>query len=263
MDMVFSLLPATVSQSDSLLLFIAGAIAGGFINGFAGFGTALFSLGFWLAIMPPLQAVSIIVVTSTVTGLQGLWVVRTEMSQQKRRALRFILPGILGIPVGIAGLQIVDVDTLKLIIGLFMLGYGFFFMTRTALPTLRAAFPIADMLIGLIGGVLGGLAGLSGALPTFWVSLRDWPKAEIRAVLQPYNLTILALTAFMLWGQGVYSAQTMMLLLISLPISIASAHIGISVFKTLQDHHFRRALIVLMFLSGALVLIMVLSPLSL
>ena len=251
---MISALPPFLFQFDTLMLFVAGAAAGGFVNGFAGFGTALFTLGFWLLILSPIQAVSIIVVTSAVTGLQGLWVVRNEMAQHPRRILRTIFPALFGIPLGIASLQSVDVATLKLIVGLFMLGYGMFFMARATLPTLRGNYPFADMLIGFLGGVLGGLAALSGALPTFWLSMRDWPKAEIRAVLQPFNLTILSLTAILFWWQDVYDTEIMTLLMVSLPISVVSAHLGIIAFKQLKDIHFRRALIILMFATGVMIL---------
>ena len=35
---------------------------------------------------------------------------------------------------------------------------------------------IADAMIGLGGGVMGGLAGLSGPFPTIWSGLRGWEK---------------------------------------------------------------------------------------
>ena len=37
------------------LFILAGAAAGGFINGLAGFGTALFALGFFLSVLPPMH----------------------------------------------------------------------------------------------------------------------------------------------------------------------------------------------------------------
>jgi hypothetical protein len=55
---------------------LMGAAAGGLINRLAGFGTSLFALGFWLQILEPLQAVSIVVVMSVVSSLQGVWLVR-------------------------------------------------------------------------------------------------------------------------------------------------------------------------------------------
>jgi hypothetical protein len=38
-------------------LLFAGALAGGFVSGLAGFGTALMALGIWLYLMPPSLAV--------------------------------------------------------------------------------------------------------------------------------------------------------------------------------------------------------------
>ncbi|MFC6758820.1 TSUP family transporter [Sulfitobacter porphyrae] len=71
----------------SLYFFVIltlGAAAGGFMNGLAGFGTALFALGFWLQIMPPAQAVAIVVVMSVVAGLQGVWLVRRSITDHPR-----------------------------------------------------------------------------------------------------------------------------------------------------------------------------------
>ena len=252
---MLSALPSFFAEPSGLFLFVAGAVAGGFINGFAGFGTALFTLGFWLSIMPPLQAVSIIVITSVVTGVQGLWIVRREIVQYHSRALRFTLPGIIGIPLGISALHAVNVDLLKLVIGLFLLINGLFFMARSTLPTVKGYYPVVDMTFGLMGGFLGGLAGLSGALPTFWLSLREWPKGEIRAVLQPFNVTILLLTALIFLTQGVYNKSTVLLIMISLPISIFATQIGLALFKKLHDSHFRRTLIVLTFISGLSIVI--------
>jgi len=55
-----------------------GAAAGGFINGLAGFGTALLALGFWLQIMSPIAAVSTSLIMSVVSGPQGAWLVRNN-----------------------------------------------------------------------------------------------------------------------------------------------------------------------------------------
>jgi uncharacterized protein len=58
---------------EVIVLIIAGAFAGGFANGLAGFGTGLFALGWWLAAMPPLDAVITVVILSLVGGVQGLY----------------------------------------------------------------------------------------------------------------------------------------------------------------------------------------------
>lgn len=233
-----------------LLLLLAGAAAGGFINGLAGFGTALFALGFWLQVMPPQQAVAISVVLSVTTGLQGVWIVRHSIRDNPRRLARFLLPAIIGVPLGVAALSVLDAGVLKLVIAGFLILYGGFFTLRSALPKFERPTPAGDSLVGFLGGVLGGAASLSGALPTMWCAMRPWPKSETRAVLQPFNVLVLGFAAANFAWRGAYSGQTLLLIAIALPAAIIAAQGGIMIFKRLDDGVFRRLLITLMLVSG-------------
>lgn len=239
---------------EFITLLLVGAAAGGFINGLAGFGTALFTLGFWLQILPAVEAVALILTMSVATGLQGLWVVRQEILTRPGRIGRFLIPAIFGVPLGIHILSFIDTDILRLIVAGFMISYGGFFAFRSALPTLTAPPKILDSLIGFLGGILGGIAGLSGALPTFWCSLRPWPKRETRAVLQPFNVAILFLAVLFLAARGVYTTQVLTWFLMALPVGLAFAYFGLQIFKRLETDSFRRLLIILMLVSGCMLL---------
>jgi hypothetical protein len=236
--------------SDFYALLIAGAAAGGFINGLAGFGTAMFALGVWLQIMPPLQAVSIVVVMSVVSGLQGVWIVRHSLCDHPRRLARFLLPGLVGIPFGLAALSVIDPKALKITVAAIMGFYGGFFTLRHTLPRFERPTPIWDGIVGFLGGILGGAASLSGALPTMWCSLRPWSKSQTRAVLQPYNIVILSLTAGALAFRGAYTWEVIKLIAVALPVALIFAQLGIALFKRLNDDQFRRLLIGLMFVGG-------------
>lgn len=240
---------------EMMAIVALGAAAGGFINGLAGFGTALFALGFFLNVMPTAQAVAVVVILSVTSGLQGLWIVRCAIWDNPGRMFRFMLPGLVGIPVGLLALSVMDARTLKVVIAGFLLLYGGFFSLRRALPKFERPTPVIDGSVGFLGGVLGGAASLSGALPTMWCSMRPWPKAETRAVLQPFNVAILGVTALLLWLRGVYTAQTLVYLAIAIPTSLAAAQIGISVFHRLSDNMFRRLLIQMCLLSGAILML--------
>ena len=233
-----------------IVLLVLGAAAGGFINGLAGFGTALFALGFWLQFLDPLRAVSIVVILSVVSGLQGVWIVRHAIRANTRRLARFLLPGILGVPLGILSLSYINAELLKLGIAGMMLLYGGYFSVRRTLPTLTRPTPIIDSAIGGIGGVLGGAAALSGALPTMWCALRPWTKAETRAVLQPYNVALLALTGAIFLATGVYDRTSLTLIAIALPVALLASWLGVLAFTRLQDRQFRRLLIAMMLVSG-------------
>ncbi|MCG6901943.1 MAG: sulfite exporter TauE/SafE family protein, partial [Rhodobacter sp.] len=77
-----------------------------------------------------------------------------------------------------------------------------------------------------------------------------WPRAETRAVLQPYNAAILALTAVYLGLRGAYDWRVLQATGIALVISITAAQLGLFVFRRMNDVQFRWLLIVLMFCSG-------------
>lgn len=236
---------------DGVTVFlVAGALAGGFVNGLAGFGTALFALGFWLQVMPPAQAVAMVLVVSVVSGLQGLWEVRSAIAAQPRRLARFLLPALPGLPIGAALLARVDADALRLVVAGFLILYGAYFLTRRSLPAFDRPTPVADVAVGFSGGVLGGLAGLSGALPAMWCGLRPWPRSETRAVLQPYNVAVLGLSAALLAWRGAYAADTLWHLAVAVPVALLAARVGIHAFRAMADATFRRLLIGLMLVSG-------------
>ncbi len=241
-------------NAPDYLLVLAGAVAGGFINGLAGFGTSLFALGFFLSVLPPTQSVALVLILSVVTGLQGLWVVRNAMLDNPRRLARFLLPALFGIPLGVQSLRFVDVQSLKIVIAGFLLIYGGFFMARRNLPKFDRPTTTVDVTVGFLGGFLGGLASLSGALPTMWCSMRSWPKAETRAVLQPYNLCVLGLSAAFLAVRGAYTPETLRYAIIAIPTALVSAQLGIIVFRRVPDSVFRRLLIILCFVSGLILM---------
>ncbi|MFK7879627.1 sulfite exporter TauE/SafE family protein [Roseobacter sp.] len=238
--------------SHEITYLVIGGLAGGFINGLAGFGTSLFALGFFLTVIPPVEAVAITVSISVISGLQGLWIVRHSVTRNPRRLMRFLLPALLGIPIGVASLKQIDVSVLKYLIAFFLILYGGFFTLRRNLPKIERPTPLVDMIVGFFAGIFGGAASLSGALPTMWCAMRAWPKYETRAVLQPFNVIVLASTAAMLAWDGAYHAETLFQLCVAMPAAVVAAQFGIFIFHKLNDEFFRRLLIAICLASGTL-----------
>ncbi|MEP1539371.1 MAG: sulfite exporter TauE/SafE family protein [Paracoccaceae bacterium] len=241
--------------TDTILFLVLGAFAGGFINGLAGTGTALFALGFYLVVLQPTTAVAIVALMSILAGLQGLWVVRHAIAANPKRLLRFLLPGLAGVPIGLILLDVIDARSLRIAIALMLIVYGGYFTFRSALPAFSRKTPWIDALIGGLGGILGGAASVSGAIPAMWLSLRPWPKAETRAVLQPYNVAVLSTTVTLLFLKGAFDATAVRALMVTVPCGLIAAQIGIFVFRRLSDDMFRRLLIVLTLLMGVGLLI--------
>ena len=74
---------------ELIVWLVVGAAAGGFINGLAGFGTALMSLGVWLQLMPPWQAVAVVAAMSVASGVQSLWLIRRGLKAGMKKLKNF------------------------------------------------------------------------------------------------------------------------------------------------------------------------------
>ena len=230
-----------------------GSVASGFINGLAGLGTALFALGWWLQVMTPVEAVATILVMSVVSGIQGMVLVWRSIDWKLLG--RFLWPALIGIPVGVQLLSLINATVLTTLVAFFLIAYGGFFSFRKHLPNLTRPTPVIDTSVGFVAGILGAVAGMSGALPTMLCSMRPWPKMKQRAVLQPFNFIILGLSKLMLALQGGYPQSTLKIIAVSFPITMIASFAGIWVYKQLNDDQFRRLLIVMMLCSGVIVLI--------
>ncbi|MBL6781587.1 MAG: sulfite exporter TauE/SafE family protein [Alphaproteobacteria bacterium] len=225
-----------------------GALAGGFITGLAGFGTALFALGWWLVVLPPKDAVTVVIIMSLIGGIQGMIEVRHVINPS--RLARYTVPALLGVPFGIAGLAVINVFILKLIIGCLLIMFGLYSILRWHMPRISSSTPWIDVLIGSIGGVLGGLAGLSGAIPTMWVTLHDWNKADRRAILQPFNMLVLGAVLIAFVIQGKVTRDVLFLALLAFPFTLLGARLGLLLYRRVNDEQFLRIIIWLILISG-------------
>lgn len=172
-----------------------------------------------------------------------------------RQAAAFILGGLIGVPIGTVLLTLVSAHLFKLFIGIFLILYCGFMLARGSTPTLSWGGRRADGAIGFGGGVLGGLAGLSGALPTIWVSLRGWGKDTKRGVFQAFNLSILSFALVSQSLGGIVDLELGRLVLIALPGTVTGAWLGRKTYNWLGDDRFNQIVLVLLLLSGISIIV--------
>ena len=235
------------------VVVVLGALCGGFVTGLAGFGTGLTALGFWLHVVSPSVAAALVAACSVVGQAQSLYTVRREITWH--RAWPFLAGGILGVPFGVAALRFIDPQTLKALLGVLLIGYAGLMLGFRRLPTIAWGGRAADGMVGFGGGALGGVAGLSGPLPTIWCGLRGWNADAQRAVYQPFNLVILAIVLCTYVTQGIMTEQVWGLVLMCLPATILGAYLGIRMYGRVNDQQFR-ALVLWLLLASGMVLTM-------
>jgi len=109
--------------------------------------------------------------------------------------------------------------------------------------------------LALAGGVLAGLAGLSGSLPTIWCGFRGWPRDEQRAVYQPFVVVAQGLALVALWTAGGITADTMLLFTKLLPAMILGVCLGMALYTRIDEQMFRRVVLLLLMGSGLILVL--------
>ncbi|MGY4597686.1 putative membrane protein YfcA [Bradyrhizobium sp. GM22.5] len=141
-------------------LLLLGALAGGFVSGLAGFGTALMALGIWLYVLPPSLAVPLVLICSVIaqsSTLPSMW-----KSFDLSLVWPFLIGGLIGVPLGTMLVASADPKVFKLSVGVLILVFSTALYLNKRPLAVTFGGRIADGAIGFAGGILGGLAGLSG-----------------------------------------------------------------------------------------------------
>ena len=102
---------------------------------------------------------------------------------------RFFVGGLIGVPIGVWLLVRTDAHALKFALGIFLARLSDSTRCWRRGCRSRAGGRAADAAVGFAGGILGGLGGYSGVLPTIWTQLRGWPKEAARGVYQPFIIS--------------------------------------------------------------------------
>lgn len=231
-----------------VMIVLAGAFAGGFTLGLTGFGNGLTAYGLWLHVLSPQVAAPLIAVGSIVGHLGMFRGFRHAI--RPHRFLPFVIGGAAGVPAGTWLLTFISAPAFKLFGGALLAVYSLLSLTGGIRLQIKNESRLLDGFVGLLGGICGGLASLSGPIMTVWCGLKGWPKDEQRGTYQPYNFAMLsfALAAFAV--AGLLTIEVLKLVLLSLPATLAGIWIGRRLYGRIDDRQFQRIILALLTVSG-------------
>ena len=171
-----------------------------------------------------------------------------------RTVAPYIIGGAVGIPAGIALVTTVDPDTIRFGIGVLLLAYSLYSLLRPALKPSKASLP-ANLGVGVVNGLIGGLTGLGGVAVTVWCQLRGGQKDELRAIFQPVLFATFVMTTFSFAIAGAFTIETIKLYAFALPVLIAGIWSGFGLYGKLDDAAFRKVILVLLLASGVALIV--------
>jgi len=231
-----------------IVLFLIATFAGGFTSGLTGFAAGLVVSGVWLHIMTPLQSAVLIAAYGIVNQSYGIWKVRHAL--QWRRILPFVIGGAVGVPLGAYLVTYINPSHLRVGVGVLLVAYSIYNLARPSIAPIKSN-PAADTGIGALNGLLGGLTGLGGVISTIWVQLGGGPKDAQRAIFQPVLFMTMTMTTLTFAASGhLFNIDILKLFLLGLPVLLLGLWVGVTLYGKLDDAAFRKAILVLLLISG-------------
>ena len=128
-------------------------------------------------------------------------------------------------------------------------------MLRAPIQLLSMSGSISQTLVGTLGGAVGVLTAMPGAIPTVWCEMRGCSKEEQRACVQPFIIAmqIVALLLLAITPAGI-PREVPYYLAIALPALCLGSWLGIIAFHRVKDAMFRKIVLLMLFASGLMLL---------
>ena len=241
--------PAAVAVV-ALVLFLAGVVSG--LSGFAFSAVAACIL--WL--LPPLQAVPLIMLLSTCNQLLSVGDLRKEVvlrsTAEREGALAYIAGGLVGVPIGLWLLQSLPTHIFAGGLGLFLIIYSVLVLFKADSLRIRLSGWKPAVAVGAAGGIVGGFSAFPGSLPVIYLGLRGLSKTDTRNITQPYILALqlISLSILALTRHAIFNTQFWLLWALTLPAVLLGTSTGLTLYRRFSEVNFRRAVLILLMVSG-------------
>src|SRR5262245_39158594 len=230
----------TLLDPHLYLLVSAGIFAGAVVSGLMGFAFSAVAGAILLHVLPPTEAVPLMMTCSIITQSVSLFALRRSL--QWRGSARLIAGGMVGVLPALYLLYHVDAKIVRIGFGAFLVAYAAWMLLRPRTACLReAAGRLHDGVVGFGGGLIGGLTAMPGAVPTIWCDLRGLPKEQQRGLVQPYIAAMQAFALVLMLAHNTFSTQALLNVTLTLPALAAGAILGIVLFRRFSDASFRTA----------------------
>ncbi|MSP00861.1 MAG: sulfite exporter TauE/SafE family protein [Acetobacteraceae bacterium] len=240
-------------MTSQILIVALGAAVAGFVQGLSGFAFGLVAMGIWAWTLDPALAGPLVVFGSLIGQLIAARPVLRGASPW--RALPLVVGGICGVPIGVALLRYIDPVSFKACVGALLVLWCPVMLFAGDLPRISWGGRWADAAAGWVGGVMGGLGGLTGPAPILWGTLRGWDRWEQRVVFMIFNLCLSALVIVIYIVSGTIRRADLPLFGIMIPAMLLPSLAGFRLYHRIDDATFRRVILGLLTVTGAVLIV--------
>jgi uncharacterized membrane protein YfcA len=235
----------------SVLILMALIFFGTVVSAFAGFAGLGGAGAILLHVLPPQHVIPLIMLCSIATQASCLLYLRPHVNWRLMAGL--VTGGLMGLPIALHTLPHVNSSAFRQGFGWLLIAYSSYTLVSSHIrpPSVRAMRLSAVPFVGFAGGLIGGMTGMPGAVPTVWCDLHGVTRFEQRGIVQPFMLVTQIVAILVMLQSPSYGAPFWNTFVIALPAIASGIWIGLKLFKQVEARHFQKAILILLTLSGA------------
>jgi uncharacterized membrane protein YfcA len=227
-------------------------IAGSCLQGLTGFGYSLLCLPLLALFLPVRDAVPILIATSIILNIL-VWA-GARRCVRLPALLPLMLAGLVGTPLGVWLLGVIDDWMLKAAIGILVILASLLYMTGFRVTIRR--YRITMLAVGLLSGVLNGSTSLSGPPVILLLVNQDASRDTFLGSLSIYFLCLNLVAVPALIVGGLYSMEAVRMTIMGAPLVLAGGLLGTWLSRRMGDREFRKASLVFLALLGIVSLLL-------
>lgn len=227
-------------------------IIGLFVIFLASFSEGLSSIGFGASIpilalfISPKVVIPLTMILSAPIVAMILFDVRKHIDLKKMGIL--ILFSIIGVPFGTYILLVVDIFTLKLLIGFIIIlaSIALLLNIKKRIKNEKLAFGSA----GFISGLMNSSVGISFPPIALLFENQDMKKQKFRANLVAYSSILLIVTVLAFILGGLVNMEVLNYSAMFLPSAVAGTLLGIKTSSRVKDNSFKKFVLLVLIIAG-------------
>lgn len=214
-----------------------------------GFGFSIMATPFLLLIFEPAEAIQINLILSLVISMALIKKVSKDIDYGILK--RFTAGSIAGLPIGIVLFLIIDIDRLKLIVGLMILTLTIMLIFKLRIRRNKRR----DLATGGLSGAFTTSMGMPGPPLLLYFSGTDTQKAKLRGTTLAYYLFIYFTSLVIQIVFAGTNTTTWVSIGLALPLVFIGLFLGQILFKRINQNAFRIVIYCLLLLTGIYLLI--------
>lgn len=242
-------MPSALADFSTTVIALTILVAGvaGLARGFSGFGAALIFMPAASALVTPALAAPVLLLAD---GVLSLGFLPRAWALARRKDVGLMAAGaVLGVPLGTLVLN--HADPLPLRWAIAVLAASMLVLLASGWRYHGTPRPPMTTLVGLVSGVFGGLAQLSGPpVVAYWLSGKEAHATMRASIILFFGATTL-FTFVSYTVSGLITAQSLWLALLVAPAYALGLFVGARGFRLASPETFRRLCFLLIALSVA------------